>query len=183
MDIRTIIAAVAAGLLGLTASAQPHNPLSWTLSTSRIDGGYEIRATGTFDKEGYHTFDLREYEFGPRGTTFTVTGEGIELLGGPEVLSTVNSAYDDVYMMEVGTCAGEVVIAQKVAAKSGTVANVEIEWQCCDEANCLPLAKYSETVVLKGGVPDIVVIAVGLLMIAAGLYMRSRNLKKRRAQR
>lgn len=142
----------------LPLSAQFSQPVNWKFeSEQKGENIYEIRATGTFTTPGWHMYDLTDYgQSGPNSTVFTVTGEGVKPLDEPHLLSKVNIAYDDVFKMDIGTCEGKVIIAQTVELDGGRSADVEVnvEWQCCNDENCLPPADESATLSLKGSVGE-----------------------------
>lgn len=134
-------------LLSTGLYAQFDQPLSWTVSAEKTaEGEFDIIATGTFSSEGWHTYDLAEYKNGPISTTFVVTGEGVTLVGAPEILSKVDKEFDQAFGMMVGTCSETVVIRQKVKAASETDAEVTIEWQCCCKGSCIAPDEYTAAV-------------------------------------
>ena len=146
--ILSLLAAGFAGAQGLVSQ-----PLKWAVEAVETEAGvYEITATGTFSDSGWHIYDLKEYPSGPNGTVFTITGPDIEPVGVPVVASTVDVAYDDIFGMEIGTCPGPVVIKQKVRTlkKGKCEAAVGIEWQCCNNGNCIAPEDWSATLTLKG---------------------------------
>ncbi len=127
-------------------------PVSWSASHSAAgDGIYEIRLEASMDGS-WHIYDLGPYDGGPTPTSLKVTGEGIELVGAPYIIGNVHKAYDDIFGMDIGTCASGVIFAQKVKVVSDADATVvaNIEWQACNDGSCMPPVDEDFTVELPG---------------------------------
>ncbi len=140
-------------LLAVPAFAQ--QPVSWKAEAVRVEGNtYEIRATGTI-QGNWHIYDLTDYGYnGPNGTLFTVeAGYKVKLLGDPYISSEVHKGFDDVFGIEIGTCDGPVVICQKVELLQGNEVTVPVtvEWQACNDENCIPPDDVTIDVTLPGG--------------------------------
>ena len=141
-------------LLAMPAMAQMQ-PVSWKAEAVRVEGNtYEIRATGTIVGD-WHIYDLTDYgSSGPNGTIFTVEDGGkVRLAGGPYISSEVHKGYDDVFGIEIGTCDSPVVICQKVELLQGNEVTipVTVEWQACNDENCIPPDEFTMNVTLPGG--------------------------------
>lgn len=116
-------------------------PVTWKSKLNRIDGNvYEIQVIGTINDPSWHIYGLGPYENGPTPTALTVSGEGFRLEGTPYLLSEEKKGYDESFKMEIGILGGTVIIAQKVEVTSDSpvTAVANIEWQACDDRNCLP---------------------------------------------
>ncbi len=142
-------------LLAVPSFAQPMQPVSWKAEAVQVEGNtYEIRATGTI-VGGWHIYDLTDYgSSGPNGTIFTVEDGGkVKLVGDPYIASEVHKGFDDVFGIEIGTCDSPVVIAQKVELLQGNEVEVPVtvEWQACNDENCIPPDDYTMNVKLPGG--------------------------------
>ena len=142
-------------LLALPVFAQPMQPVSWKAEAVQVEGNtYEIRATGTI-AGAWHIYDLTDYgSSGPNGTIFTVEDGGkVKLVGDPYIASEVHKGFDDVFGIEIGTCDSPVVIAQKVELLQGNEVEVPVtvEWQACNDENCIPPDDYTMNVKLPGG--------------------------------
>ena len=142
-------------LLALPVFAQPMQPVSWKAEAVQVEGNtYEIRATGTI-AGAWHIYDLTDYgSSGPNGTIFTVEDGGkVKLVGDPYVVSEVHKGFDDVFGIEIGTCDSPVVIAQKVELLQGNEVEVPVtvEWQACNDENCIPPEDFTMNVKLPGG--------------------------------
>ena len=140
--MRLIKSLVLALLIAVPASAQMGQPVSWKGQAVQVEGNtYELRMTGTVSG-GWHIYDLTDYgSSGPNGTIFTVkAGDKVKLVGEPYISSEVHKGYDDIFGIEIGTCEGSVVICQKVELLQGNEVTVPVtvEWQACNDQNCLP---------------------------------------------
>ena len=136
----------------LQAAALSPQPVQWSVSARRVQKNvYEIKALGKLEA-GWHIYDLQEYDGGPNPTVFTVSGDGVEPVGQPEITSKVIKEYDDIFEMEIGTCGDPVEIVQRVnVVKDGRCdALVSIEWQACTDGNCMPPEDFEATVQLVG---------------------------------
>ena len=141
-------------LLAVPAFAQ-QQPVSWKAEAVQVEGNtYEIRATGTI-AGAWHIYDLTDYGMsGPNGTIFTVdAGDKVKLLGDPYIASEVHKGFDDVFGIEIGTCESPVVICQKVELLQGNEVTVPVtvEWQACNDENCIPPDDFTVDVTLPGG--------------------------------
>ena len=142
-------------LLSVPAFAQMGQPVSWKAEAVQLEGNtYEIRATGTISG-AWHIYDLTDYgSSGPNGTIFTVEDGGkVKLVGDPYICSEVHKGFDDVFGIEIGTCDSPVVICQKVELLQGNEVSVPVtvEWQACNDENCIPPDDCTMNVILPGG--------------------------------
>ena len=142
-------------LLAVPSFAQPMQPVSWKAEAVQVEGNtYEIRATGTI-AGAWHIYDLTDYgSSGPNGTIFTVEDGGkVKLVGDPYIASEVHRGFDDVFGIEIGTCDSPVVICQKVELLQGNEVEVPVtvEWQACNDENCIPPEDFTMNVKLPGG--------------------------------
>ena len=141
-------------VLAVPAFAQ-QQPVSWKAEAVQVEGNtYEIRATGTI-LGNWHIYDLTDYgSNGPCGTIFTVeAGDKVALIGDPYISSEVHKGFDDVFGIEIGTCEGPVVICQKVELLQGNEVSVPVtvEWQACNDENCIPPDDVTMDVTMPGG--------------------------------
>ena len=141
-------------LLAVPAFAQ-QQPVSWKAEAVPVEGNtYEIRATGSIIGN-WHIYDLTDYgSSGPNGTIFTIeAGDKVKLVGEPYIVSDVHKGYDDVFGIEIGTCDSPVVIAQKVELLYGSEVSVPVtvEWQACNDENCIPPDDFTMNVTLPAG--------------------------------
>ena len=145
-----LIAALLA--FAIPAQAQIRQPVKWTVSAQKVKKNvYEIKAEGKI-RSGWHIYDLQEYVNGPNPTVFSVGGDAVEPVGAPKITSEVHREFDDVFKMEIGTCENPVTIVQRVRALQDGLcdAAVHIEWQACNQGNCLPPDEFETTVQVEG---------------------------------
>jgi thiol:disulfide interchange protein DsbD len=151
--IKKLFLSVVALVLGCVAYAQVENPVQWSAKVENLgENLYEIVLTGTIEGEEWHIYDLGPYTDGPIATSLVVAGEGVKAVGSPYLKTEVHRAYDELFGMEIGTCATGVQIGQKVEVSgSAPVAKVTVEWQTCSEGSCLPPTDDVLTVKLPAG--------------------------------
>ena len=134
------------------AAGQLRQPVKWEVSAKKVKKNvYEIQAAGKI-RTGWHIYDLQEYEGGPNPTVFSVSGEAIEAEGPASITSEVHRAFDEVFGMEIGTCENPVIIVQRVRTlqEGSCDVNVHIEWQACNEGNCMPPDEFDATLQVEG---------------------------------
>lgn len=132
--------------------AQGRQPVKWNVTAEKVSKNvYEIKAVGQIRPKTWHIYDLEEYKGGPNPTVFTAGGD-VEPLGPAEIISEVNRYYDEIFEMEIGTCEGPVTIVQQVRViKDGKgQADVHIEWQACNDQNCLPPDEFDVSLPVEG---------------------------------
>lgn len=125
--------------------------VSWSVSQQALDSEGTYRITMTADiQEGFHIYDTRSYEFGPDPTVITFKQDpSYELLGAHQILSPVDSHYDDVFELEIGTMDGPAVFAQDVKLlREAALVELNIEWMACNEVRCLPLDDQDFTIAI-----------------------------------
>ncbi len=151
--IKKLFLSVVALVLACVAYAQGENPVSWSAKVENLgENLYEIVITGNIEGEEWHIYDLGPYTDGPIATSLVVAGEGVKAVGAPYLKTEVHKAYDELFGMEIGTCATGVQIGQKVEVSgSAPVAKVTVEWQTCSEGSCLPPTDDVLTVKLPAG--------------------------------
>ena len=140
MKIIRNILFIALALAVLPAAAQVENVVKWTNSVNdNGDGKYTLVLTADIN-DGWHIYDLQNYEGGPNPTTIRfVAGEGAKLDGAMRQLSSPVKIYDDIFGMEIGYFEKKAVFEQDVrlSAQSATV-KAEIEYMACNDQNCIP---------------------------------------------
>lgn len=151
--IKKLFLSTVAMILGCVAYAQVENPVSWSAKVENLgENLYEIVLTGNIEGEEWHIYDLGPYTDGPIATSVVVAGEGVKAVGAAYLKTDVHKAYDELFGMEIGTCATGVQIGQKVEVSgSAPVAKVTVEWQTCSEGSCLPPTDDVLTVKLPAG--------------------------------
>lgn len=144
--VLTVLAALACWL---AAAAQP-NPASWTYKVNEGgDGTAEIVFTVSLES-GWHIYDCGPYESGVNATSFTF-GEcpGVELVGGIVYGSEPVRTVDPIYG-EIGYFEGSASFTQKVRAEGPATLDVNVEWMCCNDTNCIPPSDQDFKVALAG---------------------------------
>ena len=151
--LKGVLLAMAALLaFSVPSEAQFRQPVKWEVSSKKVKKNvYEITATGSI-RTGWHIYDLQESPSGPNPTVFSISGDAVETEGEPAITSPVDRHFDEVFGMEIGTCDGPVTIVQRVRAlQDGPCdVNVHIEWQACNEGNCLPPDDFDATLQVEG---------------------------------
>ena len=135
--------AILSGLVfSLLAFAQPIDPVSWTFEAERTgDNEFELIYTAKIDPP-WHLYSAYLPENGPIPTRPSYEEKaGFELVGDIIEVTKPTIKFDPGFQMDVGTIAGRAEFRQKVSITEPSV-NVsgEIEYQVCDDANCLPPA-------------------------------------------
>lgn len=131
-------------LLSMPLMAQmTAQPITWDAEISPVEGDiYEIKVIGIIDQPKWHIYDLTNYgDTGPTPTKLIINkSSDYKLIGKTQITSKVHKAFDQMFGMEIGTCAGKVVIVRKIEALKSTTTKVtiNIEWQACDDQSCLP---------------------------------------------
>lgn len=140
MKIIRNILLIALALTGLSATAQVENVVRWTDSVKdNGDGKYTLTLTAEIN-DGWHIYDLQNYEGGPNSTIIRfVAGEGAELDGEMRQLSAPVKVFDDIFRMEIGYFEKKAVFEQdvKLSARSATV-KAEVNYMACNDQNCIP---------------------------------------------
>ncbi len=154
-SVKSILAALML-LFTATVFAQSfEQPVTWRGKVEKVEGNvYEIQLIATIDGN-WHIYDLGPYDGGPNPTKIGLENPtGIKLVGTPYVKTEVHKGYDDIFKMDIGTCASGTVIAQKVEVTMDkpVLAKVNVEWQACDDGSCLPPADHLVVVKLPAAV-------------------------------
>ena len=151
--LRGVLLMLAALLtLGVPVAAQLRQPVKWKAEAKKVKKNvYDITATGTI-RSGWHIYDLQEQAGGPNPTVFMVSGETVEAMGPAKITSEVHRALDPVFNLEIGTCENTVIIVQRVRALQDGPCDVQVhvEWQACNEGNCLPPDDFETTLQVEG---------------------------------
>lgn len=135
--------AILSGLiLSLAAFAQPIDPVSWTIEAERTgDNTFELVYKAKIDPP-WHLYSAYLPENGPIPTrpSYEETA-GVEMVGDIIEVTKPKIKFDPGFQIDVGTIAGKAEFRQKVRLTAPSVTlSGEIEYQVCDDANCLPPA-------------------------------------------
>ena len=129
-------------IFSLAAFAQPIDPVTWDFKAEKISNGeFELVFMARIDPP-WHLYSAYLPENGPIPTRPSFQeNAGYELTGDIIEVTKPKVKFDAGFQMNVGTIAGGAEFRQKVklTSPSATIAG-EIEYQVCDDANCLPPA-------------------------------------------
>ena len=158
--MRKILSILAAVFAAAAATAQT---AEWKHRVEEQgDGLYRIVLEASIP-QGYHMYDMGPYDNdGPNATTIVFTpSEGVELVGGTELLTAPHRYHDEMFDMEIGTLEGTAEFAQNVrlTAAEGTL-GLHCEWMLCDDRSCTPPADYETTLRIPEHAASTVPVAV-----------------------
>ncbi len=130
----------AVGILSMSLTAQPQNPVNWQTTYSALsDTEGEVIVTGTIEK-GWHTYSIRPTEAGPIPTSFTFTPtKDYELVGAIKE-SDAHEEFVPAFDAKIFVFTGKAEFRQKIRRKSKAVATIPItvEYMTCNDMMCLP---------------------------------------------
>lgn len=119
-----------------TLSAQE---VAWKMTVGEIEEGRCRIVLTTEIPEGYHMYDLGPYVGGPTATSILFTIEGGETDGELKALTESHKAYDDIFMMEIGTYEKVAEFEQWIRLDGeGARVTAQLEWQICNDTGCIP---------------------------------------------
>jgi len=143
-----------------TASAQPVDHVSWKYSTEKIsDTEYNLIFHATLDAH-WHLYSTDIPEGGPVATSFTFEKpSGYELVGEIQQLSKVHKMFDETFKMDITYFEGEAVFSQKIKLTTTDKVSVKaiLEYQICDDSQCLFLDEENTFVLNEGVTSDVAV--------------------------
>ncbi len=134
------------------AFTQPADPVSWTFKAeSTGENEFDLIFMAEIDLP-WHLYSAYLPENGPIPTKpYYESSEGYEILGEIIEVTKPKVKFDEGFRMEVGTIEKRAEFRQKVKLTSAEATiKGEIEYQVCDDANCLPPAYASFTFNLEG---------------------------------
>lgn len=145
--------AILSGLvLSIMAFTQPIDPVSWDFSSERTgENEFELVFKARIDPP-WHLYSAYLPENGPIPTRPSYEEKaGFELVGDIVEVTKAKVKFDAGFQMNVGTISGMAEFRQKVKITAPTVTiSGEVEYQVCDDANCLPPAYEEFSFALKG---------------------------------
>ncbi len=108
---------------------------------------YTLSLTAVID-EGWHIYDMEEYDFGLTATSLKLTD--VEVVGAVKSSQQAVRNYDELFGAQIGYFSGEVTLSQefKVGASSGEKVGVAVEWMSCSDGSCMPPSQESFEVTL-----------------------------------
>ncbi|MDR0680790.1 MAG: thioredoxin family protein [Dysgonamonadaceae bacterium] len=117
--------------------AQMQEPVKWKHSISRSS---EIIFTTTIDP-GWHLYDMNLPPGGPNPTVFIFEKiKGVELLGKVTTLAEINTAFDDLFGMNISWYKGNPSFTQKLKIIDSENFNIQgyIDYMTCNDEYCIP---------------------------------------------
>ena len=123
----------------LMVQAVSAQTVSWKMEAGEIEDG-RCRLVLTAEiPDGYHMYDLGPYVGGPTATSILFTVEGGEAEGELKALTEAHKAYDDIFMMEIGTYEMAAEFEQWIRLEGeGAHVTAQLEWQICNDTGCIP---------------------------------------------
>ncbi|MBR4052094.1 MAG: thioredoxin family protein [Alistipes sp.] len=123
----------------LMVQAVSAQTVSWKMEAGEIEDG-RCRLVLTAEiPDGYHMYDLGPYVGGPTATSILFTVEGGETEGELKALTEAHKAYDDIFMMDIGTYEMQAEFEQWIRLEGeGARVTAQLEWQICNDTGCIP---------------------------------------------
>lgn len=150
--LKKVVCLPALLLAALHGTAQPADPVSWSVAVSESGDGISRIVFKARIAEPWHMYDTGPYDGGPNATAFTFEPNAdVTLLGGIEQLSKPVRVYDSLFAMEIGYFEKNAEFVQKVRVAPGreTTLKAQVEWMACDDESCLPPADRTFSIPLK----------------------------------
>ncbi len=143
--MRKTVALLTGIIFSMAAYAQPADPVEWKFSSVQTaDNTFELIFEANIDPP-WHLYSAYVPENGPIPTRPHYENEEDFILVGDLVeVTRPKMKFDEGFRMDIGTIAGRAEFRQKVRITgSEQTVTGEIEYQVCDDSNCLPPA-YEE---------------------------------------
>ncbi|AIM39229.1 protein-disulfide reductase DsbD domain-containing protein [Sphingobacterium sp. SG20118] len=132
------------------AVAQIHDPVKFTVASKKLNSKEAVIFIKATIQDGWHIYSQNVGENGPIPTSFTFPASKEYTLNGKTAEPKPATKYEEVFKMNVGYFAKEVVFQQKVKLTNGTATvKGSVEYQACDKSQCLPPTDYAFTVTIK----------------------------------
>ena len=114
---------------------------------------YEITYTAGIE-DGWHMYDLTEYDGGPISTSFTNTKlEGVELVGKIKASREPITIYDSIFGMNIGYYEKSISFTQQVRLLSNKAeVKSTVEWMLCNDTGCIAPEEHNFITKIKGEV-------------------------------
>jgi len=151
--MKKIVTSLVVAFFGLALVAQPIDPVNWNFrAVPAGDQTFELVFEAKIAPP-WHLYSANLPENGPIPTRPHYTSEaGFDRVGKLVEVTKPKIKYDEGFRMEVGTIAGRAEFRQTVKAASLPLTITgEVEYQVCDDANCLPPAYEEFSFILKAG--------------------------------
>ncbi len=140
--MRKTVAFLTGIIFTVAAYAQPVDPVDWKFSSVQTgDETFELIFEAKIDPP-WHLYSAYVPENGPIPTRpHFENEENFELVGALKEVTKPKVKFDEGFRMDIGTIAGRAEFRQEVRI-SGSQLEItgEVEYQVCDDSNCLPPA-------------------------------------------
>lgn len=138
--MKKIATALVLAIMGLTASAQMKQAVTWTFSAKKIaDKTYEVHMTATISGK-YHMYAQKNPDdVVPVSFTFT-KNPLLTLQGGVKEVGNLVSKYEAIWKAKVNYYESKVDFVQVVKTKVAAPVSVKgtLNYMVCDDRQCLP---------------------------------------------
>ncbi len=135
-----------------TAQAQL-NPITWTFTAKKTgDKAYDIVMKATIQKTWHLYSQVQPDDAIVNPTTFTINGNPLLKLDGKIIETGKMEKYKDAALgISANQYSNTVTFVQKIKLKSAAKTNFSgnVEYQTCDDHQCLPPKKVNFSVALK----------------------------------
>lgn len=130
-------------MLSVNLFAQVEEPVKWSSKSEKVgENLYKLIMTAQIEKPWY-IYDNGTYDGGPNGTTFQFNLPANAKLDGSIVpASEIKRSFDKIFEMEIGKMYKTAIFEQKVSVEGSAVITATVEWQACNDENCLPPTEY-----------------------------------------
>jgi len=122
------------------AQAQDMDPVQWKVEKlSETETEVEVAFIADI-KTGWSIYSQTTGDDGPIPTSFEFeANKNVELIGNVIETTEVQTAYDELFEVEVSKMKGKAVFVQKIKKnKDGSTLSGIITYMCCDNNRCLP---------------------------------------------
>lgn len=121
--------------------AQIQNPVEWAVSSKKIgDKTYEVHITATID-HGWHIYSQTTPDGGPIPTSITFTKNPLVIVEGKaKEVGKLEQHHEPLFGVDVKQFSNSVDFVQLVKLKAPvkTSMNVAVEFEVCNDKQCLP---------------------------------------------
>ena len=132
--------------------AQIQNPVSWSATSKKIaDKTYEIHLTANIDN-GWHTYSQTTPDGGPVPTSITFTKNPLLTLDGKtKEVGKLEKHYEPLFGVDVKQFSEKVDFVQTIKLKAPvkTSVNLAVEFEVCNDKQCMPPSTRKFTVALN----------------------------------
>lgn len=132
------------------AFAQLENPVSWSYIAKKTSSTEAIVYIKASIEDNWHLYSQNIKPGGPNKTVFTFPKSKDYTLVGNTIEPKPISKYENVFKMEVGYFAEQVVFQQKIKLnKPSVIVKASVNFQVCDDKSCLPPTDVAFSIPVK----------------------------------